>query len=734
METSWTRELEVLSGAPERLRALARALVGDAGAADDLAQQAWVVALARPAPRGTLLPWLLGIVRRLGRAERRRRAQGPAVGLPHDQASAAADPAALVEAAELQRRVLEAVTTLEEPYRQTVLLHFFHGLSLVEIGRRLGVNDSTVRSRLQRALERLRARLDAACGDRDAWCALLAPLAAPAGSWVPGSAAAAHAAEATVMGMKVKLAAGVAALAAITTLVIQVQEADLARNGAPLVARAEGIGTAGAAPESAPSREAQVEETRRAAAPPAPPASPGPAEALVYGAFRSSAGEPLASGWIRFVGPEGGERTEWEASLGAGGSYSLFGLAPGRWSVHANAPECVPLHDTVELLGPADGERHDLVLQHVPSLLVRFETPGGETLRRARPRDEVFPVAVATLELPGPSLPDVEGAAPFFYGVGPWHPREEEPELPPEVSGRLELNHPLPVHVSLVLRNTVLETRLVVSAEEPVTFVIEAGRLAAQLATARVKVTDAAGSPLTEGTVALHHVAQTRPGVAPDAAGVVSFTEVLPGWMEVVPSFTGYERARRRMLIRAGAENDLGTLVLDRAATLRGRVIGPDGAPAKASLWAYGTRHLVQPLDVRPYRYWQTEGGRFELDGMGRGDIVVVVAPETDVLIPFHVDTSAGEAEVELRLPATVAVRFEAGQTLRAPRRLTLADERGTPFWTTRVMSEAPGTLGLAPGRYTLWIGEEDRVDATVPFTVESGAAPVVLEIGELVR
>jgi DNA-directed RNA polymerase specialized sigma24 family protein len=55
----------------ERLRVLARHLVADALAADDLVQDAWVAALARPAPPRDLGAWLAGAVRHLARRARR---------------------------------------------------------------------------------------------------------------------------------------------------------------------------------------------------------------------------------------------------------------------------------------------------------------------------------------------------------------------------------------------------------------------------------------------------------------------------------------------------------------------------------------------------------------------------------------------------------------------------------------------------------------------------------------
>jgi hypothetical protein len=92
--------------------------------------------------------------------------------------------------AETLRRVIEAVVALEEPYRSTVLLRFYDGLPPAEIASAQGVPASTVRTRLQRALERLRRQLDEdERGGRRAWGALLAPLTGAQPSRAGGAAA-----------------------------------------------------------------------------------------------------------------------------------------------------------------------------------------------------------------------------------------------------------------------------------------------------------------------------------------------------------------------------------------------------------------------------------------------------------------------------------------------------------------------------------------------------------------
>jgi RNA polymerase sigma-70 factor (ECF subfamily) len=158
------------------LRRLARSLVADPHAAEDLAQDAAVIALERP-PQGdeSLRGWFARVVRNraidAARREHRRQAR--------EQTWVATRPPRTPEETEeqlqVQRRVFEAVAALEEPYRTAILLRYYHELGPTEIATELGVPVSTVKSRLARALAQLREQLDDSQtkGER-AWAIVLA--------------------------------------------------------------------------------------------------------------------------------------------------------------------------------------------------------------------------------------------------------------------------------------------------------------------------------------------------------------------------------------------------------------------------------------------------------------------------------------------------------------------------------------------------------------------------------
>jgi RNA polymerase sigma-70 factor (ECF subfamily) len=74
-------------------------------------------------------------------------------------ASAEPDPQARAEAADFRRRLLAALSELEEPYKSTIILREVQGLPHREIGEALGIPEVTVRVHLHRGRRKLRERL-----------------------------------------------------------------------------------------------------------------------------------------------------------------------------------------------------------------------------------------------------------------------------------------------------------------------------------------------------------------------------------------------------------------------------------------------------------------------------------------------------------------------------------------------------------------------------------------------
>jgi RNA polymerase sigma factor (sigma-70 family) len=144
--------------------ALARALVADPNRADDVAQDAWLAALRRPPRHGDALrAWLARLVRHRASNARRDDARRVARERSAGRRPSSVDPSDAVARVEAHERVVREVLALAEPYRTTVVLRFYEGLSGPQIASRMDVPLETVRTRMKRAVARLRERL----GDSD---------------------------------------------------------------------------------------------------------------------------------------------------------------------------------------------------------------------------------------------------------------------------------------------------------------------------------------------------------------------------------------------------------------------------------------------------------------------------------------------------------------------------------------------------------------------------------------
>jgi RNA polymerase sigma factor (sigma-70 family) len=131
--------------------------------AEDAAQEAFVkayYALGRFRTQSPFRPWILRIVANEARNRVRsaRRREGLALRVAEDRPSGGAAPSP--EAAALDRErdeaLLAAMETLSEPDRQIITCRYLLDLSEAETADTLGIRRGTVKSRLSRALGRLR--------------------------------------------------------------------------------------------------------------------------------------------------------------------------------------------------------------------------------------------------------------------------------------------------------------------------------------------------------------------------------------------------------------------------------------------------------------------------------------------------------------------------------------------------------------------------------------------------
>ncbi len=151
---------ELLIGEADFVRSLARRLLADPAAAEDVAQVALLNTLERPPNVASVRFWLIRLVRNLvgqhrRHEERRRRREHLAA-----QTEQIPSTAEVIEREAIRSEIVRAVLELDDIYRTTILLRYFGGKSAPEAATILAVPLDTVRTREKRALQRLRSKLE----------------------------------------------------------------------------------------------------------------------------------------------------------------------------------------------------------------------------------------------------------------------------------------------------------------------------------------------------------------------------------------------------------------------------------------------------------------------------------------------------------------------------------------------------------------------------------------------
>jgi len=144
---------------------LAYTILGSAEEAEDAAQEGFVRAyhaLDRFRDGAPVRPWLLTIVANAARTRRATSARRPTLTLQAVATAAddsARSPEAVALVAEQRLELLGAVNALRDDDQRVIAYRYFLDLSEAEMAQLLGCARGTVKSRLSRALTRLRQQL-----------------------------------------------------------------------------------------------------------------------------------------------------------------------------------------------------------------------------------------------------------------------------------------------------------------------------------------------------------------------------------------------------------------------------------------------------------------------------------------------------------------------------------------------------------------------------------------------
>lgn len=397
---------------------VARGLVRDATDADDLVQDALVIAIRNgrvngKADRAYVRGVLKNLARRSWRDRRRRRRRETHAASP----DRLPDSTQTVSRSETRRMLAAHIEDLPEVYRVPLMLRYYDELSPQEIATRLDVTPSTVRTRLQRARQRLRTRIDRRFGDgREALGAALIPLALdPAYLTLSDATATAGAALTTAASARwMRVAAAVVLGVAAGSIAMDPSDAPVAdrapavlaaqpaptsgdpdarrdalegvvdgvRNGASAGGAARRLASAAGTPAIVPASEAASEARFHAA---------GPAQVLrgtVEGLVTATPGAVHVAAFR--ITPDGPDATPADSTTAAAnGTFELRVPANGTWLVVAAAPGRAPGALTLA----AEADTHDLHLSLPPGLTLSGAcvdgTAHGAMLARVRSAEPV---------------------------------------------------------------------------------------------------------------------------------------------------------------------------------------------------------------------------------------------------------------------------------------------------------------------------------------------------------
>lgn len=732
------------------VRRLARSLLRDEHLAEDVAQEALLVALSPAvAPRGGVRAWIGGVVRNLVRMELR----GGARRTHRERALAAppgpGSPADIAARLDLERAVVEAVTGLPEPLRTAIVLRYLDDLAPREIARRLDLPVETVKARLRRALTLLRERFDAGrpgeTPSRRSALALLAGGGPGTVSWATGGAAMAAKTKSAVLGALLVgvLAGGIGrgALEGRETASEDVSRDPVPRDSEESAAaratlRAEGRGGAPAAAGGASRSTTEVLATGR-----------------ISGSVRTADGRPVAG--VRVVAAEaatedpgdspsaaadGGTATDSrrrEALSGADGAFELTRLEDHRYHVTA-------AHDDFDVRASGrsggrwvgDGARVEFVATSVVRVPVDVVGPdgpvdaatltvvqSGRTSRRAWRRGAadvslVPGAAELSAAIPGRDL--ASDAA--RVDVGPSHPRAT-------------------VRLDLVPR-PVLRGRILVP-EGTQALYAEAFALAS------------AGGASVDGA------RLRREGVRAVASSAVEFRfrfDGLPGGRYVVGAALGGGEIGATATVELGGRSTWVDLVLpepDPVEWFLVRALTHAGEPVPDAHVAIGTASWTPPKPAHSHEILSAGPGAFRLRRsaaakLGVAALVVVRSPSLgrrDVPFP-PAETSSVDVRFDEPTSLEVALRGVDAHR-RAGRRvfvsLAAAGEPRRPAGMsadrTETADDGRVTLrAIQPGEYELQLEIEGpapsraRVVATSRITLRAGTNREELSVPDLVR
>lgn len=156
---------EIYDRYAERIYRYLYRFIGDAAQAEDLTSDVFLKLLqvldTAQAPRDRLEGWLYRVAHNLATDWFRSSSRKPATSLAEDLVADHNVPSAILEKRQLQKQLRTALGRLTIDQQRVILLRFGEGFKLGDVARLMDKSEGAVKTLQHRAIQRLRAFLDA---------------------------------------------------------------------------------------------------------------------------------------------------------------------------------------------------------------------------------------------------------------------------------------------------------------------------------------------------------------------------------------------------------------------------------------------------------------------------------------------------------------------------------------------------------------------------------------------
>lgn len=450
-----------------------------------------------------------------------------------------------------------------------------------------------------------------------------------------------------------------------------------------------------------------------------------PSALMVFGSVRLPAGIPPPDARVE-IRDEWGERRY--SPIGGRDSYSFTDLRPGLWTLAVRGyPGCFFAERQVEL-GDEPSVRVDVVLEVAPRIAVKLETPTGGHPDRAFMDDWQGGYRTQITVVPTSTpLPDEVSALQLERArCGTYLPMSDsrrafEGMVPPGFSGLLELDRLPPAYANVMLRGRVLASAAIDATTRELVLVIDPARMLDALGGVSLRlVAPSTGAPILQAGLSLADRPTGAWANPPQTAledGRFERSRLPPGEYELQVRLPGFEHFARTFEVLAGRTTELGDVLIDEGAAVRGYVVDEEGNGLSVPLaWSA----LAEPAVPRFIEMPRSEpDGEFVIAELPPEGVLLRIQDPQWALDPALVRFAPGRiGEVRLVARRGTPVELRHGFPADAEVLIVLRRGDGVAIWSARDLGPATHGANLPEGDYVLEAVREGKPLASRKFHV----------------